>query len=231
MISVRRQLLPTGLISMLSYFLGLMYSEVVLAHLQLRFPFTSRMAERERRWQLTGTDRLTGMQHPRSQRKFPFPCFHCRDHGEKLLPEHLPRFPAPTLLPKAEPKPCKGWLCFFPGKQQGKPSPSRQEDAKLPCGSGRRVMPAKAPGAHLHGQGGTSAAGAGAARGAGALPSSGKAQPRRCWAGAQTALFIRAGHAPTQAPSSHLSSHSRPAETHRGDVISQMLPTDSPEAQ
>lgn len=52
MISVRLQLLPTGLISMLSYFLGLMYSEVVLAHLQLRFPFTSRIAERQRRWQL-----------------------------------------------------------------------------------------------------------------------------------------------------------------------------------
>lgn len=48
MISVRLQLLPRGLISMLSYFLGLMYSEVVLAHLQLRFPFTSRMAEREK---------------------------------------------------------------------------------------------------------------------------------------------------------------------------------------
>lgn len=56
MISVRLQLLPTGLISMLSYFLGLMYSDVVLAHLQLRFPFTSRMAGRERRWHLTGTD-------------------------------------------------------------------------------------------------------------------------------------------------------------------------------
>jgi len=55
MISVRLQVLPTGLISMLSYLFGLMYSEAVFTHLQFRFPFTSRMAEKERRQQLTET--------------------------------------------------------------------------------------------------------------------------------------------------------------------------------
>lgn len=76
MISVRLQLLPTGLISMLSYFLGLMYSEVVLAHLQLRFPFTSRMAEREKVAAYRHRQRCQGCSNPRSQGKFPFPCFH-----------------------------------------------------------------------------------------------------------------------------------------------------------
>lgn len=76
MISVRLQLLPTGLISMLSYFLGLMYSEVVLAHLQLRFPFTSRMAEREREGgDLQAQTAPLGMQQLREPKEVSLPVF------------------------------------------------------------------------------------------------------------------------------------------------------------
>lgn len=206
---------------MLSYFLGLMYSEVVLAHLQLRFPFTSRMAERERRWRLTSTDSaVRDAATPRAKGSFPSRVFTDSTAGTTVRSCHL-RLYLSSLLPKAEPNPCKGWSCFFPG-YKASPRLNRQEDPKLPQSLRAQVMPAKPPGAHLCGQSGTSPAAAAAAMGAGGLPSppqpvlpsSGKAQPRRRSAepGAQTLRFIGEGHAPTQARNSHLSSHTRPAE-------------------
>lgn len=216
---------------MLSYFLGLMYSEVVLAHLQLRFPFTSRMAERERerRWHLTGTDSADrDAAAPGAKGRSPCHVFTDSTAGTMVRRCHLCLYLG-SLLPhcsqKLNPTPAKNGRAF--SRQQGKPSLNRQEDTKLPSRSGRRMMPAKPPGAHLRGQSGTSPAAAAAATGAGGLPSSGKAQPHRCSAGSgsQTPLFMGEGHAPTQEQNSHLSSHTRLAEHgERGDVISQMLP-------
>lgn len=104
MISVRLQLLPTGLISMLSYFLGLMYSEVVLAHLQLRFPFTSRMAERERRWQLTSTDSaVRDAATPGAKGSFPSRVFTDSTAGTTVRSCHLRPYLS-SLLPHCSQK-------------------------------------------------------------------------------------------------------------------------------
>lgn len=234
MISTRLQLLPTGLISMLSYFLGLMYSEVVLAHLQLRFPFTSRMAERERRWQLTScADKDAAA--PGAKGNSPSRVFTDSTAGTTVRGFHLCLYFS-SLLPHGSQKlnqsPAKDGCAFSLANNKASPQLSRQQDPKLPSRSWHRIMPAKAAEAHLHGQSGTSPAAAAAARGTGGPPSSGKAQPRRLRDQAHKQPYLSGRVTLPHRHRIHTSAVTPGQQsTDRGDVISQMLPTASPEAQ